>query len=126
MVARKRDYKAEYQRAKQRAIREGFKSERERKASRRYPDKPIDEAKRARNRSERIRRESRLWSAKHSKQLTSRYSAGWSDERVQSYYDAYVADVDEGEDKLSRLYDYLVDESELVEPEEWESLYVGE
>lgn len=125
-MARNRNYKAEYEKAKARAKAEGFKSERERKAARRYPDKPLPDAVRSRNRSERVRRLAKQWSDKHSRTLNSRYSAGWNDDRVEGYYDAYVRDTPEGDEKLSAMYDYLVEDSELVDPEEWESLYVGE
>jgi hypothetical protein len=48
-----------------------------------------------------------------------------SDDIAESYFAAYVADLPDDE-KQEALHRFLVDDTELVEPEEWESLYVGD
>lgn len=147
MARKQRDYKAEYAAAKKRATAAGYKSQREYKTARKALRTPrnvspvprtvaerslraeggLTQARAEQARIRRLRLESRDWSRKHSKVNTSSYSPSMSDDRVEAYHVAYVAEPP-GDDRDAReearlewLHDYLV--PNFYTEEQWQELY---
>lgn len=89
MATRKRDYKAEYARAKARANAAGYKSQREYKRARKgLPTRssPIPQPIRNRIRDA----EAREWSKQHARMPSAKFSTKWGRERRDLYYETFV------------------------------------
>lgn len=141
MARKQRDYKAEYARAKARATRAGYKSERQYKAVRKTLQLPrnapvipawvaapdVTATATATGGIGRLRRESREWSQKHSKVANSRYRASMTDEQVERYHRAFVVKpvgktrYERNRNKYEAIEAYLV--PDLLDEKEWESKY---
>lgn len=90
MASRKRDYKAEYARAKAKANAAGYKSQREYRVARKGLTgrvSPVPAKVRDRIRDN----DSREWSRQHSRQPSSKFNTKWGRARRDAYYDIYVA-----------------------------------
>ena len=148
-MPRKRDYKAEYQRRKQKAQQAGYKSERELKRAR---------ALQARKRSAAVipkdvfrrrapdlfqtfehgrrdplyekRRAAAQWSRDHSRQTHTKYKATMSNDALEKYWRAFVEPLNRfsgvgkrnrKQRKIERLHDYMV--PLVMSEEEWQERY---
>lgn len=146
MARKKRDYKAEYAAAKRRATAAGYKSQREYKAARKALSVPrgaspvpkriaenvidggVSSATNRSSRMRQLRKESRIWSDRHSRVPRSRYSPRMSDDVVERYHRAFVDDIPEvsrrkrPKERKRRIRDYLLDTDQITE-DEWKQAY---
>jgi len=101
MPRKQRDYKAEYQRSKERARAEGYRSPYERKVQRRKLRESLGSL---------VNRDSTAlaWSTLHSRRDVSAYDPDddWSEARKSDYYNTYVAIPNRGR-KAKNIYKYL-------------------
>lgn len=104
MPSRKRDHKAEYQAAKERARRSGYQS--------------VRQAKRATS----IKRANKKWSDERSRMPSSRFESFMDDEQAAAYNRAFVQQYSTRAEKLDAIHDYLIDYSDMTESE-WEQNY---
>lgn len=89
MASRKRDYAAEYARAKAKAQAAGYKSQREYKRARAGLTgrvSPVPKTVRDKIRDA----DSKAWSNKHSKSPSSKFNTRWGRERRDAYYQVFV------------------------------------
>ena len=137
MAKRVRNYKAEYQAAKNRATKAGYRSLREYKRTRASLALPPRTSPVPRRIVERvnpdalipkevaaIRRGNKGWSDKHSRVPNSRWNPKWDDARAHGYHLAFVLESKHGPEKLSRLHKYLVQDYGMVTESEWEQNYL--
>lgn len=129
MARRKRDYKAEWAARKRRATAAGYRSVGEYSQARKKLGTPRNASPLPKRVTERvtktdgvIRRESKAWSDKHSRQSSSRYRASWDDEKVGRYYDTFVADWHSAKSKRRAITEW-VRRGQFYSSTEYESLY---
>lgn len=140
-MARTRNYAKEKAGLRARVKASGAKSEREYRALRRaanvkrteraptvaqIPKSVLAAAKRKALSIERLRKESRDWSNKHSQKPASKYSSRLKPDQVEKYYAAFVENwqhIGPGSHArfLNSLQDYLV--PDFMAEDEWEGIY---
>lgn len=118
-MARQRDHRAEYLRRKELAAKRGFSSVRKYKRVRKELSLPRTSVVSMRV----IRRQGVEWSASHSRVANSRYRMDFTDAEAISYYQAYVINKGDKNQKMKRLHKYLVG-NDLVTEDEWLQNYV--
>lgn len=104
MPQRKRDHKAEYRAAKERASRSGYQSVRQYKV--------VTKTKRA----------NKNWSDTRSRMPSSKWESFMDDEQAIAYHRAFVKQYGTRAEKLDAIHDYLMDYSDMTESE-WEQNY---